>query len=106
MNYETFRAVFEHHLRETLRLPVISWANETLDLHSMDRTYSVAVEPIHRGDAEPFHIAAEGSPGGDDLRKARRFDRGERDRLKPATRNARPLSRGAGDLGERGLQAA
>jgi hypothetical protein len=57
MDYETFKAVFEDALRAS-HLPVIGWANESLDLESLERTYTVHVEPLRRGDAEPFHTAA------------------------------------------------
>lgn len=57
MNYETFRDLWLQHLRAS-SLPVLDTPRETLDLSSMSRRHEVVVEPLVRGDAEPFHIAA------------------------------------------------
>lgn len=58
MRYEEFRTAWEEALRES-RLGRHGFPTETLDLTSMDRTYTVRVEPAGGQDAEPFYVTAE-----------------------------------------------
>lgn len=57
MDYDSFKAVWTQHLRDS-GLPTLSPPDELVDLRAMCRRYEVGVEPLVRGDAEPFHIAA------------------------------------------------
>ncbi len=58
LDYDAFKAAWEAHLTES-GLPVLGWPTETVNLRTMDRSYSVRVEPLRRDDAEPFFVSAE-----------------------------------------------
>jgi hypothetical protein len=58
MNYESFRMAFAATLRDSGLASPVAGTTETLDLHTLDRTYQIAVEPIGGQDAEPFFVAA------------------------------------------------
>ncbi len=57
MNYDEFKAIFLHALRES-ELPTVGGvpSEEILDLRSTDRTLKVYVEPVGRAISGPFHV--------------------------------------------------
>jgi hypothetical protein len=77
MNYESFRAAFEHALKESKLRMMGLWGEESLDTRSLDRTYEVHVEPLGGQDAEPFFVAASISFRWDALSTARTATREE-----------------------------
>lgn len=72
MNYDEFRKAWGRALRES-GLPLLSAreGDATLDLRSMDRTFTTYVEPLGGQEAEPFHVAATLSWRWDSLLTAR-----------------------------------
>lgn len=70
MDYDAFRRVWNEELAQS-RLLVFPSANETLDLRSMERSYSTFVEPAGGQGAEPFHVSAKLSWRWDALQTAR-----------------------------------
>jgi hypothetical protein len=72
VNYDEFKAAFLAALKES-KLPTISVApgEETLNLRSMDRTFTVYVEPMGRQIGGPFHVTGAISWRWDALQTAR-----------------------------------
>lgn len=71
MRYEDFRAAFEDALRESKLKTIGLWADETLNLRSLRRSYEVGVLPFGGQDTDPFHVAGKLSFRWDALQTAR-----------------------------------
>ena len=61
MHFEEFRSLWHEVLTASPLRPRggPAFAEETLDLGSLDRRYSIRVEPSHGQDAPPFYVWAE-----------------------------------------------
>ena len=77
MNYDDFRTIWDETLSAARLLPFTAWPSETIEVHTMSRTYSILISWRDVGRTRPFYVTTTLSWEWDALQSARTATREE-----------------------------